>query len=80
MKNLPVLGYVSLSLGRDKLKLGTLHVEIKVCCISHLNNVHFKSVVCPGTEFKLTNLVVKREVSDVDVAATAKYSWGVPRT
>lgn len=77
MKNLFVFGYVFFSFGRDKFKFGIFYVEIKVCCILYLNNVYFKFVVCLGIEFKFINLVVKWEVSDVDVVIIVKYSWGV---
>ena len=80
METLPVLRYVSLSLCWDELKLRTLHVEIEVRCVSHLHDVHFQPVVRPGAEFKFTHLVVKREVSDVDITTAANYCWREPGT
>lgn len=77
---LPVLKHVSLSLCGDELKLGTLHVEIEVRRVSHLHDVHFQSVVSPGTELQFTHLVIKREVSDVDITTAAKNCGREPGT
>jgi len=78
MVTLPVFCHVSLSLCRDEFKLGALHVEIKVCGVSHLHNVYFQSVVSPGTELEFTHLVIKWEIRNVYIATASKDSGREP--
>lgn len=75
---LPVFCHVSLSFCRDEFKLGALHVEIKVCWVSHLHNVYFQPVVSPGTELEFTHLVIKWEVRNVYIATASKDSGCEP--